>query len=123
MAIQFVWRLCEINARVLAIALFMSELKFYITIVCGIQYLLMFAYIDIMIVTNKRNCLMDFGYKGVLTVVYLFIYMIPDKFTEIKHESVKRSTRYRYAAYYSFMFAENTLLMCLWYFTCDPQKW
>ena len=107
------WRLFVIAARVLALALFASEYRFYISIVCFIHWVLMFGWIVTMKTSFCDNRYEELGYNAVVAVMFIFCYFNP----------VDSPTRFRYTAYYAFIFAENTVLMSLWYFKCSPDKW
>lgn len=115
-AVQFLWRLFVIAARVLALALFASSYDWYIGIACGIHFVIMFLWIVTMktsftgISTNKCE---ELGYNTVLAVMFIFCYFNP----------VDNPTRNRYSIYYCFMFVENTLLMMLWYAKADSNLW
>ena len=97
----------------LALALFASEFRFYISIVCGIHWLLMFFWIVSMRTSFCDNRIEELGYNSVLAVMFIFCYFNP----------VDSPTRRRYTVYYTFMFCENVILMTLWYITCDEDKW
>lgn len=115
-SVQFLWRLFVIAARVLALALFAASYDWYIGIICGIHFLLMFLWIVTMKTSFSgfsTNRCEELGYNGVLAVMFIFCYFNP----------VDNPTRYRYTIYYSFMFVENTLLMVLWYLKADPSVW
>lgn len=112
-AFQFIWRFFSIASRVLALALFASEFRFYISIVCGIHWLLMFIWIVSMRTNFCDNRVEELGYNAVLAVMFIFCYFNP----------VDSPTRRRYAVYYAFMFCENVILMSLWYVNCNESKW
>ena len=94
-------------------ALFASEFRFYISIVCAVHWLLMFLWIVSMRTTFCDNRCEELGYNAVLAVMFIFCYFNP----------VDSPTRRRYAIYYSFMLFENIILMTLWYNQCDSNKW
>lgn len=112
-AIQFIWRFFSIASRVLSLALFASEFRFYISIVCGVHWLLMFFWIISMRTSFCDNKCEELGYNAVLAVMFIFCYFNP----------VDSPTRKRYAIYYTFMLCENIILMTLWYIWCDEDKW
>lgn len=111
--VQFLWRLLVIGSRVLALALFASEFTYYISIVCGLHWLLMFLWIVSMKTNFCDNHLEELLYNAVLAIMFIFCYFNP----------VDSPTRRRYTFYYSFTFGENLLLLFLWYHACDPAKW
>ncbi|XP_015783406.1 XK-related protein 6 [Tetranychus urticae] len=112
-AVQFLWRFSVIAARVLALALFAAIYNWYISIVCGVHCIIMFAWIVSMKTSFCENRCEELGYNAVLAVMYIFCYFNP----------VDSPTRYRYAIYYTFMFCENTLLMTLWFTKAEPHLW
>ncbi|RWS31505.1 XK-related protein 4-like protein, partial [Leptotrombidium deliense] len=104
-AVQFLWRFFVLAARVLALALFATSFKYWISVVCGVHWALMFSWIISMKTTFCENRVEEVGYNAVLAVMFIFCYFNP----------VDNPTRYRYTLFYTFMLLENTLLMCLWY--------
>ncbi len=112
-AVQFIWRFFVIASRVLVLALFASEFRFYISIVCVIHWFFMFLWIVSMKTTFYDNRCEERGYNAVLAIIFIFCYLNP----------VDSPTRKRYTFYYSFMFFENIILLTLWYVWCDPTKW
>ncbi|XP_053200341.1 XK-related protein 4-like [Panonychus citri] len=111
--VQFLWRFFVIAARVLALALFASIYNWYISIVCGVHCIIMFAWIVSMKTSFCENRCEELGYNAVLAVMYIFCYFNP----------VDSPTRYRYTIYYIFMFCENTLLMVLWFTRAESHLW
>lgn len=111
--IQFSWRWSVIASRVLALALFASEYSYYISIVCGLHWLIMFAWILTMKTSFCDNLLEETFYNAVLAVMFIFCYFNP----------VDSPTRWRFTFFYSFMLTENTLLLVFWYHKCDPLQW
>ncbi|XP_074598771.1 XK-related protein 6-like [Brevipalpus obovatus] len=115
-AVQFLWRLFVIAARVLALALFAAVYNWYISIVCGIHCFIMFLWIVSMKTTFcafSTNKFEELGYDAILAVMFIFCYFNP----------VDSPTRYRYTIFYLFMFSENTLLMVLWYIKAPEDIW
>jgi len=113
LSVQFLWRLHVIAARVLALALFAATFKVFITLLCGIHWIIMFAWIVSMRTTFCENKVEELGYNGVLAVMYIFCYFNP----------IDTPTRYRYMTFYAFMFVENTVLIFCWFFTVDRDLW
>lgn len=109
MTFQFLWRICVIGARVLALALFAARYQQYIALVCGIHWLLMFAWIISMRTSFCDNRCEELGYNAVLGIMFIFCYFNP----------VDSPTRYRYSLFYTFIFCENTLLMTMFYLHPD----
>lgn len=109
MAFQFLWRICVIGARVLALAMFAARYQQYIALVCGIHWLLMFVWIISMRTTFCDNRCEELGYNAVLGVMFIFCYFNP----------VDSPTRYRYSLFYTLMFCENTLLMTMFFIHPD----
>lgn len=109
MTFQFLWRICVIGARVLALALFAARYQQYIALVCGIHWLIMFAWIISMRTSFCDNRCEELGYNAVLGIMFIFCYFNP----------VDSPTRYRYSLFYTFLFCENTLLMTMFYLHPD----
>ncbi|RWS13575.1 XK-related protein 4-like protein [Dinothrombium tinctorium] len=112
-AVQFLWRFFVIAARVLALALFASVYHYWISVVCGVHWVVMFTWIVSMKTTFCESKIEEIGYNIVLAVMFIFCYFNP----------IDNPTRYRYAAFYTFMFLENTFLMCFWYLNVEPYLW
>ena len=105
MAVQFLWRIHVIAARVAALALFASQFTWVIFAVCGAHWLAMFAWIISMRTTFCDNRCEELGYNAVLAIMYIFCYFNP----------VDSPTRYRYTFFYSFIFLENSFLLLFWW--------
>lgn len=102
-----------IASRVLTLALFASQFTYYIGIVCGIHWMVMFVWIVSMKTNFCNNFCEELLYNAIVAVVFIFCYFNP----------VDTPTRRRFTFYYAFSFVENVLLLTLWYNACDPNKW
>ena len=112
-AVQFLWRLCVIGARVLALALFAAIYSWYIGIACTLHAFIMFFWIVSMKTTFCENRCEELGYNAILAVMFIFCYFNP----------VDSPTRYRYIIYYTFSLIENSILMLFWFFKADKNLW
>ena len=111
--VQFLWRFFMIASRVMALALFASEFTYYISIVCGVHWLIMFIWIVSMKTSFCTNRIEELFYNAVLSIIFIFCYFNP----------VDGQSRKRYIFYYTVMFIENLIILLLWYNVCDPSKW
>jgi hypothetical protein len=117
--LQFLWRVCTIGSRVLAVALFMSEYSYWLCPI-GIGH---WGVMTIWIMHQQtRFCDNDRGdprpcheylFNMIIGAIYLFCFL------NVKDEP----TRYKYLSYYTIAFAENISLILLWYIKSDPTKW
>lgn len=103
-AVMFLWEFFSISARMLTLALFTSAFVHQVGFVCLAHWACMTLWI-ITLNTNFCNTRCEeLGFNAVLGVIFIFCYFNP----------IDNVTRYRYLAFYLFMFFENSVLMILW---------
>lgn len=102
--IMFLWEFFSISARMLVLALFTSAFVHYVGFVCLIHWACMTFWIVTMQTNFCNTKCEEFGFNAVLGVIFIFCYFNP----------VDNATRYRYLAFYLFMFIENTTLLAFW---------
>lgn len=111
---MFLWKLCMIFSRVLAIALaFSSIFSVYVGIFCFAHIFLMFLWIVSMRTKFGEHWFDELLYNLVLGVIFLFCFFSP----------LDGPTRWRYAFYYTIIFIENSLLLAFWYQFSQPKHW
>lgn len=108
--VHLLWRIFTISSRALSFALFASVFHLYF----GIFVVLHWSAMAFWVVHGGTDFCMskweEVLFNMVVGVVYVFCWF-----------NVKEGrTRYRMAAYYSLVLAENTLLVLLWYAYRDP---
>ncbi|XP_064483581.1 XK-related protein 4-like [Ornithodoros turicata] len=111
--LYFMWRLCVIAPRVLALGLFASLFPMYMFLVCAVRWLLMSAWIISMKTHFYDNRVEELLYNLVLGVVFIFCYLNP----------VDTPTRHRFAIFYVATFLENSILLSLFYVYSEPDIW
>lgn len=104
-AVMFSWEFFSITARMIALALFTSAFVRYVGFVCLVHWAIMTLWILSMQTNFCNTKCEEFGFNAVLGVIFIFCYFNP----------VDNATRYRYLAFYAFMFVENTALLAVWY--------
>lgn len=112
-AVMFLWEFFSITARMTALALFTSAFVRY----AGFMYLAHWLLMTTWILTMKTNfCntkLEEVGFNAVLGIIFIFCYFNP----------IDNSTRYRYLAFYLFMFVENSILLLMWFKKTSYEFW
>lgn len=112
-AIMFLWEFFSLTARMLALALFTSAFVHYV----GFVFIAHWACMTFWIITMETNFCNtrceEFGFNVVLGVIFVFCYFNP----------VDNATRYRYLAFYVFMFFENSAFLLLWTKKVTYDKW
>lgn len=96
-----------------ALALFTSAFVHH----AGFIYLAHWFLMTIWIMTMKTNfCntkLEELGFNVVLGIIFIFCYFNP----------IDNATRYRYLAFYLFMFIENSILLMFWFKKTSYEFW
>lgn len=103
-AIMFLWEFFSITARMLALALFTSAFVHYVGFVCLIHWALMTIWVITMQTHFCNTKCEELAFNALLGIIFIFCYFNP----------VDNATRYRYLAFYLFMFVENTALLIFW---------
>lgn len=112
-AIMFFWEFFSVTARMLALALFTSAFVKYVGLVCLAHWAFMTSWIISMQTNFCNTKFEELGFNAVLGVIFIFCYFNP----------IDNATRYRYLAFYFFMFFENTALMALWRRHANYEPW
>lgn len=110
----YCWRLMVLMPRLTALALFSSVFHWALFVVCGIRWLLMYAWLIKFVRIGQYKGRSDkLGFKAVLAFIYIscFIDLAPG------------NRRFRYAFFYAFTFGENALLLGLWYHYKQGSPW
>ncbi|XP_023243424.1 XK-related protein 4-like [Centruroides sculpturatus] len=103
--IHMFWHYFIIASRVLTLALFASYSPLIMSIVCATHWCIMTAWIITMKTNFCDTRCEELAYNAVLGVLFIFCYFNPKD----------SPTRHRYLFYYVFIFAENTILMTIWF--------
>ncbi|XP_067119472.1 XK-related protein 4-like [Centruroides vittatus] len=118
-ALQFLWRYCTIGSRVVALALFASEYKYWLIPLCIGHWGVMSVWV---MHQQTRFCDTDTGeprpcheylFNMVIGAIYLFCFL------NVKEEPTRR----KYAAFYVIVFLEDASMIVLWYLKCDTHLW
>lgn len=110
----YLWRLLVLVPRLTALALFAVCFAWIVFPVCALRWLVMFAWLVFAIHIDQFQHRKDkLTFKAALAGIYIFCFvdMSPGK------------RRNRYAFYYTITFAENALLLGLWYLFTEPTPW
>ncbi|XP_078594706.1 XK-related protein 6-like [Branchiostoma floridae x Branchiostoma japonicum] len=103
--LRMMWRLFEVVARVVALSLFAAKFEWIMFVVVGVHFILMFLWLlwqDTKFCDNRGE---EWVFDFVMAIVHVFCWF-----------NVKEGrTRYRAAAYYTFVYLENAALIGLWY--------
>lgn len=104
LGVMFLWEFFSITARMIALALFTSAFVHYVGFVCLTHWAIMTLWIITMQTSFCSTRCEELGFNAVLGVIFIFCYFNP----------IDNATRYRYLAFYIFMFIENSILMTSW---------
>lgn len=104
LAVMFLWEFFSIMARMIALALFTSAFVHYVGFVLLAHWASMTLWIISMQTSFCNTKCEELGFNAVLGVIFIFCYFNP----------VDNATRYRYLAFYIFMFIENSTLLAYW---------
>ncbi|OQV22900.1 XK-related protein 6 [Hypsibius exemplaris] len=110
---QFGWHLFIFESRVIAIALFTVRFPLWGPVVCTVHVLLMIVWVFTMRTEFCPNRWLEYLYNVAVGCLYLFAFL-----------NVKDTpTRWKYLFYYGVYYAENVILITLWYtFTQDEEE-
>ncbi|XP_054719492.1 XK-related protein 6-like [Uloborus diversus] len=116
--LQFLWHFCIIGSRACTLALFTKEYHFWLFPFCIGHWGVMTVWV---MHQQTRFCrkggelhqCKEYIWNMVVGVAYVIYYL------NVKAEP----TRYKYSAYYAIVFAENCVLMTLWFLRNDPGVW
>lgn len=104
--VMFVWRFFTIGARVIAFALFASSFSYWLFVLVGCHWSIMFFWI---LVQRTDFCVGDgvqeFFFNVVAAEVNIFCFF----------NVLGGHTRLRYVAFYALVYAENVSMVVVWY--------
>lgn len=110
----YCWRLMVLMPRMTALTLFSSVFHWALFIVCGVRWLLMYAWLIKFVRIGQYDSRSDkLCFKAVLAAVYIFCFV----------DLAPGNRRFRYAFFYAFTFGENALLLGLWYHYKQGSHW
>ncbi|XP_077495917.1 XK-related protein 6-like [Amblyomma americanum] len=110
----YCWRLMVLVPRLVALTLFTSVFHWVLFIVCGMRWLLMYAWLIKFVRIGQYDSRTDkLCFKAVLAAVYIFCFI----------DLAPGHRRFRYAFFYAFTFGENALLLGLWYHYKQGSPW
>jgi len=104
-ALMFTWRLFTVGARVIALALFASCFKWHVFIIVGVHWAIMFLWILVQDTKFCKTKLEELFFNMIAAVVNIFDFF----------NLIEGHTRLRYIIYYCIVYAENCLMMVLYY--------
>lgn len=105
MVLMFLWRLFTIGARVVCFALFASAFSYWIFIVVGCHWWVMFVWVFLQ---KNELCTSSVGevfFKVVMATVHVFCFF----------NLCEGRTRLRYAIFYTLVYLENMAMMVTWH--------
>jgi len=113
MVLQFGWRFFTIGARIVAMSLFASAFSYWVFVIVGIHWLVMYIWILLQewkfFSRRSQQCFLNI----VMAIVYVFCQVA----------LVDGHMRLRYLVYYVIVFTENTVMILLWYTTSATMDW
>jgi hypothetical protein len=107
----FLWRIFTVGARVLALALFASSFGWPMFVVVGIHWFIMFIWIFMQNTTFCQTRLQELFFDMVAASVSIFDFF----------NLIEGHTRMRYLIYYILVYAENCVMVVLYYYA-NPYK-
>lgn len=118
--LQFLWHFCTVGSRACTLALFAREYHFWLFPFCIGHWGVMTVWVMHQQTRlcrkasngQLRQC-REYAGNMVIGIAYVIYYL------NVKAEP----TRYKYSAYYAVVFAENCVLMTLWFLKNDPGAW
>jgi len=116
-AAQLVWRTLIVGSRILIFVLFALLFQYWLFVIVGFHYLLMFALVYYQLHLTDKQLIIRVVYNIVTPFVYIFDFCI---------NWLEGPTRYWYVICYVPMYCENLLMsgLCLWYaITRPPSAW
>lgn len=119
MVLQFLWRLFTTASRVLALALFASQLGYWVFVVVACHWLAMFFWLLVQATdfcNTQTHCCkcQEIFFKVVLAAVYIFCYV----------NLMEGHSRFQYTIYYVVVYLENFFMVSMWYvFAHTHEMW
>lgn len=119
--LQFLWHFCTVGSRACTLALFAREYHLWLLPFCVGHWGVMTVWVmhqQTRLCSRKggaasRGQCREYAGNMVVGAAYVVYYL------NVKAEP----TRYKYSAYYAVVFAENCVLMTLWFLRNDPGAW
>lgn len=102
---MFLWRLFTIGARVVCFALFASAFSYWIFIVVGCHWWVMFVWVFLQKNKLCTNSAGEVFFKVVMATVHVFCFF----------NLCEGRTRLRYAIFYTLVYLENMAMMVAWH--------
>ncbi|CAN8001683.1 unnamed protein product [Ixodes hexagonus] len=110
----YLWRVLVLAPRLTALALFTAIFHWMLFVLAVAHWLLMFAWLVRFVRIGQYDMRTDkLFFKAVLAAIYIFCFV----------DMAPGNRRFRYAFFYAVMFAENALLLGLWYVYAELTPW
>ncbi|ELU04625.1 hypothetical protein CAPTEDRAFT_173571 [Capitella teleta] len=122
MAMQFLWRVCTISTRVLALALFASSFHFYVFVVVAVHWMIMMVWV---VKQDTKYCMLsdadgtfhhsrpfEFCFRFLAAFVHIFCFF----------NLIEGHSRLRCVFYYALIYVENVILVVTWYVTATTNN-
>jgi XK-related protein len=113
LVLMFLWRIFTVGARVLALALFASCFVWQMFIVAGIHWLIMFVWIYVQKTKFCRTKIEELFFDMVAACINIFDFF----------NLIEGHTRMRCLAYYGLVYAENAVMIVLYYVNSPNSQW
>lgn len=109
----FIWRTLIVGSRILVFVLFVSLFKYWLFVIVGFHYLLMFAFVFYQLYSINKQPIARLVYNIVTPFIYIFDFCV---------NWLEGPTRYWYVMCYVPMYCENILMSALglWYASTTP---
>ena len=119
---QFLWRVCTIATRVLALALFASYFHYYVFVVVAVHWMVMMLWVikqeTMFCVLRDRDGQrhhsrgLEFCFRFLAAFIHIFCFF----------NLIEGHTRLRCVVYYGVMYVENLSLVMTWYIIASTNR-
>ena len=110
---RLIWRLGEMVARLVALAVFASVYGSWVFVVIGLHWVTMLTCICTSVLGHLDVAGMNCCHKFIMNLLVSYIYI----FCHINFSD--ENAQFRYITYYTIMFLENAVLVVVWIFTVE----
>ena len=105
LALMFTWRLFTVGTRVIALALFASCFDWRMFVIVGVHWAIMLLWILVQKTKFCQTRVEELFFNIIAAVINIFDFF----------NLIEGHTRLRYVIYYSIVYAENCMMMVLYY--------